>query len=40
MPKYVDGYVLPIPKKNVALYRRMARLASKVYGGFKAVVEA
>ena len=22
--RYVDGYVLPIPKKNVAAYRRLA----------------
>jgi uncharacterized protein YbaA (DUF1428 family) len=31
MPKYVDGYVLPIPKKNVAAYRKMATIASKVW---------
>jgi uncharacterized protein YbaA (DUF1428 family) len=28
---YVDGYVLPVPKKNVAAYRRMARKAGKVW---------
>jgi uncharacterized protein YbaA (DUF1428 family) len=28
---YVDGFVLPIPKKNLAAYRRMARLAGKVW---------
>ncbi|MEK6642647.1 MAG: DUF1428 domain-containing protein [Planctomycetota bacterium] len=28
---YVDGYVLPIPKKNVAAYTKMAKLASKVW---------
>jgi len=28
---YVDGYVLPVPTKNLATYRRMARLASKVW---------
>ena len=28
---YVDGYVLPIPKKNLAAYRRMATLAGKVW---------
>ena len=22
---YVDGFVIPIPKKNLAAYRRMAR---------------
>ena len=28
---YVDGFVIPVPKKNLAAYRRMARLASKVW---------
>jgi len=31
MPNYVDGFVLPIPKRNTAAYRRMARLAGKVW---------
>ena len=25
MPRYVDGFVTPVPKKNVQAYRRMAR---------------
>jgi uncharacterized protein YbaA (DUF1428 family) len=29
--KYVDGYVLPVPKKNLAAYRRMAQAAGKVW---------
>src|SRR5256885_14853200 len=29
--RYVDGYVLPDPKKNVAAYRRMAQKAGKVW---------
>jgi uncharacterized protein YbaA (DUF1428 family) len=29
--KYVDGYVVPVPKKNVAAYRRMAQKAGKVW---------
>jgi uncharacterized protein YbaA (DUF1428 family) len=29
--RYVDGYVLPVPRKNVAAYRRMARKAGKVW---------
>ncbi len=29
--KYVDGYVLPVPKKNLAAYRRMAQRAGKVW---------
>jgi uncharacterized protein YbaA (DUF1428 family) len=28
---YVDGFVLPIPKKNLPAYKRMAKLASKVW---------
>ena len=28
---YVDGYVLPVPKKNLAAYRRMASDAGKVW---------
>jgi uncharacterized protein YbaA (DUF1428 family) len=29
--RYVDGFVLPVPKKNVAAYRRMAQKAGKVW---------
>ena len=29
--RYVDGFVLPVPKKNVAAYRRMAKTAGKVW---------
>ena len=29
--KYVDGFVLPVPKKNLPAYRRMASLAGKVW---------
>jgi uncharacterized protein YbaA (DUF1428 family) len=28
---YVDGYVIPIPKKNVAAYRRIAAKAGRVW---------
>ncbi|MBL8521728.1 MAG: DUF1428 domain-containing protein [Betaproteobacteria bacterium] len=28
---YVDGFVLPVPKKNLAAYKRMSRLCSKVW---------
>lgn len=31
MAKYVDGYVLPVPKRNLAAYRRMATKAGKVW---------
>ncbi|WP_447984111.1 DUF1428 domain-containing protein [Nitrospira sp. Nam74] len=29
--RYVDGYVLPVPKKNLQSYRRMARKAGKIW---------
>ena len=29
--RYVDGYVLPVPKKNLSSYRRMAQKAGKVW---------
>jgi uncharacterized protein YbaA (DUF1428 family) len=29
--KYVDGYVLPVPKKNLQAYRRMAQKAGSVW---------
>lgn len=31
MPKYVDGYVLVVPKKKVDAYRKMAKDASKIW---------
>jgi len=31
MPNYVDGYVLPVPKKNIPAYRRIAQKAEKVW---------
>lgn len=29
--KYVDGYVLPVPKKNLPVYRRMAQKAGRIW---------
>jgi uncharacterized protein YbaA (DUF1428 family) len=29
--RYVDGFVLPIPKKNLGAYRRLARKAGKIW---------
>jgi len=37
MAKYVDGFVLAVPKKNVDAYRRMARKAGKVWREYGAV---
>jgi uncharacterized protein YbaA (DUF1428 family) len=31
MAGYVDGYVLPIPKKHLQAYRRMAQKAGKIW---------
>ncbi len=31
MAHYVDGFVLPVPKKNLNAYRRMAKAASRVW---------
>lgn len=31
MPKYVDGFVIPLPKANLAAYKRMARVGRKVW---------
>ena len=30
MPNYVDGFVLPLPTKNLAAYRAMAGKAGKI----------
>jgi uncharacterized protein YbaA (DUF1428 family) len=31
MAHYVDGFVVPVPKKNLAAYRRLARKSGKVW---------
>jgi uncharacterized protein YbaA (DUF1428 family) len=31
MAQYVDGFVIPIPKRNIDAYRRMARKAGKIW---------
>ncbi len=31
MAKYVDGFLLPVPKKNLAVYRRIAQKAGKIW---------
>ena len=31
MAHYVDGFVVPVPKRKLAAYKRMARLAGKVW---------
>lgn len=31
MPRYVDGFLLPLPRKNVPAYKRIAKLAGRVW---------
>ena len=31
MPLYVDGFLIPIPKKNLPAYRRIAQKAGKIW---------
>lgn len=31
MARYVDGFVVPVPKKNLEAYKRMARKAARVW---------
>jgi len=35
--RYVDGFVLPVPKKNIAAFRRMAHKAGKVWREYGAL---
>jgi uncharacterized protein YbaA (DUF1428 family) len=37
MPKYTDGFVLPVPKKNLKQYFQMARKAAKIWRGYGAL---
>jgi uncharacterized protein YbaA (DUF1428 family) len=37
MMPYVDGYLLPLPKKNLQLYRRIAQKAGKIWRGYGAL---
>ena len=37
MARYVDGFVIPIPKRNLARYRRIARRAGEIWMEYGAV---
>ncbi len=37
MARYVDGIVVPVPKKNLAAYRRMAQKSGKVWREYGAL---
>jgi uncharacterized protein YbaA (DUF1428 family) len=34
---YVDGFIVPVPKANLAAYRKMARLAGKIWREYGAL---
>lgn len=31
MANYVDGFIVPVPKKNIAAYRKLSRKAGKIW---------
>ena len=37
MPRYVDGFVIPVPKKSVLAYRRMAQKAGTIWREYGAL---
>ncbi|MES2769878.1 MAG: DUF1428 domain-containing protein [Bdellovibrionota bacterium] len=37
MAAYVDGFVIPVPKKNIKAYLKLAKLASKVWKEYGAL---
>ena len=37
MARYVDGFVLPVPKRNLAAYRRTARQAGRIWKEYGAL---
>jgi uncharacterized protein YbaA (DUF1428 family) len=37
MARYVDGFVLPVPTKNLADYKKMARKAGKIWKEYGAL---
>ena len=37
MPRYIDSFVVPVPKRKLAAYRRMARKAGKIWQEYGAL---
>jgi uncharacterized protein YbaA (DUF1428 family) len=37
MPRYVDGFIVPVPKKKLDAYRRMAEEAGKIWREYGAL---
>lgn len=35
--RYVDGFVIPVPKKNIAAYRKLARKSAKIWKEYGAL---
>ncbi len=35
--KYVDGFIIPVPKTNIAAYKKLAKVAGKVWMEYGAV---
>ena len=31
MPRYIDGFVIPVPRKKLAAYKRMSRKAGRIW---------
>jgi uncharacterized protein YbaA (DUF1428 family) len=37
MPRYVDGFIIPVPKKNLVAYRRLAEECAKIWREYGAL---
>jgi uncharacterized protein YbaA (DUF1428 family) len=37
MPKYVDGFVVPVPRKNLPAYRKLAQKAGRIWREYGAL---
>ncbi|MCZ8257647.1 MAG: DUF1428 family protein, partial [Polaromonas sp.] len=37
MARYVDGFIVPVPAKNVEAYRKIARKAGKIWKDYGAL---
>jgi len=37
MPKYVDGFIVPVPKKNLDAYQKMSTLCGEIWRGYGAL---
>ena len=37
MPRYVDGFIIPVPKKNLDAYKRMAEMCAEIWREYGAL---